>query len=150
MVSLFTSAPIDLALKVVKNRLEHDETLHGRTYLDSENMFSLLDFCLNATYLQFQNFVYQQIHETAMGSSVSVTIANLVMEDIERRALSTFRTPLQFWKRYVDDTCTAIQLCIIEEFHQHLNSIEPSFQFTYEIEQNNQLPSSTDKMMVPY
>ena len=75
-----------------------------------------------------------------MGSPVSVTIANLVMEDIEQRALTTFRTPLQFWKRYVDDTYTTIQSCIIEEFHQHLNSIEPSIQFTYEIEQNNQLP----------
>ena len=89
---------------------------------------------------QFQNVVYQQVHGTAMGSPVSVTIANLVMEDIEQRALLTFRTLLRFWKRYVDDTCTAIQPCIIEEFHQHLNSIEPSIQFTYEIEQNNQLP----------
>ena len=140
VVSLFTSVPIDLALKVVRDRLEHDETLHERTYLDSENIISLLDLCLNATYLQFQNVVYWQVHGTAMGSPVSVTITNLVMEDIEQRALSTFRTPLQFWKRYVDDTCTAIQPCIIEEFHQHLNSIEPSIQFTYEIEQNNQLP----------
>ena len=75
-----------------------------------------------------------------MGSPVSLTITNLVKEDIEQRALSTFRFPLRFWKRYVDDTCTAIQPCIIEEFHQHLNSIKPSIQFTYEIEQNNQLP----------
>ena len=140
VVSLFTSVPIDLTLKVVRDRLEHDETLHERTYLDSENIISLLALYLNATYLQFQNVIYQQVHGTAMGSPVSVTIANLVMEDIEQRALSTFRTPLRFWKRYVDDTCTAIQPCLIEEFHQHLNSIEPSIQFTYEIEQNNQLP----------
>ena len=65
---------------------------------------------------------------------------HLLMEDIEQRVLSTFKSRLRFWKRYVDDTCTAIQPCIIEEFHQHLNSIEPSIQFTYEIEQNNQLP----------
>ena len=77
-----------------------------------------------------------------MGSPVSVTISNLVMEDIhvEQRTLTTFRTPLQFWKRYVDDTCTAIQPCLIEEFHQHLNSIKPSIQFMYEIEQDNHLP----------
>ena len=156
-VSLFTGVPIDLDLKVVRDQLEHDETLHERTYLDSENIISLLDLCLNATYLQFQNVVYQQVHGTAMGSPVSVIITNLVMEDIEQRALSTFRTPLWFWKRYVDDTCTAIQPCIIEEFHQHLNIIKPSIQFTYEIEQNNQLHSltfsstqSTDKMTIPY
>ena len=74
------------------------------------------------------------------GLPVSVTIAKLVMEDIKQRALTTFRTPLRLWKRYVDDTCTAIQSCLIEEFHQHLNSIEPSIQFTYKIEQDNHLP----------
>ena len=96
VVSLFTSVPIDLALKVVIDRLEHNETLHELTYLDSENIISLFDLCLNAMYLQFQNVVYQQVHGTATGSPVSVTITNLVMEDIEQRDLSTFRTPLQF------------------------------------------------------
>ena len=44
----------------------------------------MLELCLNASYLQFQNVVYQQVHGIAMGSPVSVTIANLVMEDIEQ------------------------------------------------------------------
>ena len=122
VVSLFTRVPIDLPLKVVRDRLEHDETLHKCTYLDSEKIICLLDLCLNATYLQFQNVVYHQVHRRTMGSPVS---ANLVMEDIEQRALSIFRTPLWFWKRYVDDTWTAIQPYTIEEFHQHLNSIDP-------------------------
>ena len=100
MWCLFTSVPIDLALKVVRDRLEHGETLHEHIYLDSENIISSIDLCLNATYLQFQNVVYPQVHGPAMGSLVSVTIANLVMESIEQRALSTFMTPLQFWKTY--------------------------------------------------
>ena len=91
--------------------------------------------------MQFQQLYYQQRQGMAMGSPVSVTIANLVMEDVEERALSSFTStaPL-FWKRYVDDTCTAIHLDRIDEFHQHLNSIEPSIQFTCEVEKNNQLP----------
>ena len=62
-----------------------------------------------------------------MGSPVSVTIANFIMEDVEERALRTFQSnkPL-FWKRYVDDTCTAIYPDLISEFHQHINSIELS------------------------
>ena len=44
-----------------------------------------------------------------------------------------------FWKRYVDDTSTAIHPDRIDEFQQHLNSIEPSIQFTREVEEENQL-----------
>ena len=50
----------------------------------------------------------RQIHGTAMGSPVLVVVANLVMEDVEQEALFTFHTPPRFWRRYVDDTCTAL------------------------------------------
>ena len=63
------------------------------------------------------------------------------MEDVEQRALSTFRgrCPL-FWKRYVDNTYIAIHPEEIKEFHNCMNSIKPSIQFTKEIRQNNKLP----------
>ncbi len=44
---------------------------------------------LDATYLANRGEVYQQVYGTAMGSPVSVTVANLVMEDVEQRALTT-------------------------------------------------------------
>ena len=43
-----------------------------------------------------------------MGSSVSVAVTNLVMEDVEDRALETFDIHLPFWKHFVDDTCTVV------------------------------------------
>ena len=138
VVSLFTNVPTDLAVRVAKEKLEQDDTLHEHTYLDLDNIISLLELCLNATYLQFQQNVYQQIQGTAMGSPVSVTVAILVMEE---RALESFHTPILFWKRYVDDTCTAILPELLQEFHQHLNSIEPSIQFTCEVEEDGQPPS---------
>ena len=69
-----------------------------------------------------------------MGSPVSVTVADLVMEDVEQWALSTFPDPPQFWRRYVDDTCIALKSDQVEAFHLHLNSIEPTIQFTHELE----------------
>lgn len=56
-----------------------------------------------------------------MGSPVSVTVADLVMEDVEERALSTYdsqalSTVLYFGKDYVDDISTAIQEVSIQEF----------------------------------
>ena len=74
-----------------------------------------------------------------MGSPVSVIVANLVMEDIENRTLSTYHFPPPFWKRYVDNICIAMEEYSIEEFQDHLNSIEPSIKFTSELESEGKL-----------
>jgi len=39
-----------------------------------------------------------------MGSPISVTIANLVMEAIETQAVNSFINPTRIWKRFVDDS----------------------------------------------
>ena len=84
---------------------------------------------------------YQQTFGTAMGSPVSVTVANLVMEEIEEVALSSYPgTPPRFWKRYVDDTCTAVPIESLASLHEHLNSINEHIQFTVEKEENGCLP----------
>ena len=76
-----------------RKRLENDPTLPQRTSLSVDEICSLLNLCLEATYLMFDGQVYQQVHGTAMGSPVSVIVVNLVMEDIEERALSSFYAP---------------------------------------------------------
>ncbi len=43
-----------------------------------------------------------------MGYTVSVTVANLVMEYIEDRAISCFHSPPPSWKRYADDIFTTL------------------------------------------
>ena len=79
------------------------------------------------------------MHGTAMGSPVSVVVANLVMEDVEERALESFPSPPRFWKHYVDDTFTALPKTLITPFLEHLNGIEPSIKFTVEEERDGQL-----------
>ena len=54
-----------------------------------EDIVNLMSFCLNATYFVFKGTYYQQVFGTAMGSLVLATIANLVMEDVEQRALAS-------------------------------------------------------------
>ena len=109
VVSLFTNVPVDLASQVASDRLQLDDSLGNRTLLSPDQICTLLKFCLNATFVAYKGVFYRQIQGTAMGSPVSVTVADLVMEDVEQRALSTFPDPPRFWKRYVDDTCIALK-----------------------------------------
>ena len=49
---------------------------------------------------------FQQTFGISMGSPVSVTFVDLVMEDIEYRAFSDYKTTRTFWKMYMDDILT--------------------------------------------
>ena len=97
VVSLFTRVLTTRAIQVTCDRLLDDPSLSDRTSLTVEDICSFLKLCLEATYLSFRGTIYQQVHGTAMGSPVSVVVANLVPEDIEQKALSTFHTPPCFW-----------------------------------------------------
>ena len=115
-ISLFTNVPTSLAVDVAHRHLQDDDTLKERTALEVEEIVTLLKLCLDATYLCFRDKYYQQTFGMAMGSPVFVVVANLVMEEIEQTALATFHSTPHFWKRYVDDTCSA---GLISTFHQH-------------------------------
>ena len=76
-----------------------------------------------------------------MGSPVSVVVAEIVMQNIEERALTNCRQTIPLWLRYVDDTFTAIHKDEIDEFHDHLNEQNVDIQFTREVEEDGKLPS---------
>ena len=54
VVSLFTNVPTDLAIDVAHRRLSVDDTLDDRTCLGVDDIISLLELCLGATYLSFR------------------------------------------------------------------------------------------------
>ena len=51
-----------------------------------------LNLCLTSTYFQYNGKHYKQLDGTAMGSPVSVVVAEIVMQDVEERALATCRS----------------------------------------------------------
>lgn len=50
------------------------------------------------------------------GSPVLVMVANLIMEDVEERSLTTVEVKPKFLQRYVDDTCTTLPADKVQEF----------------------------------
>ena len=91
--ALFTSVPVDPALNIIKDLLEKDHTLKERTVLTVSDIILLLEFCLKNTYFSFQDQFYEQVEGATMGSPVSHIVANLYMEYLEQKALSTAPHP---------------------------------------------------------
>ncbi|XP_078355921.1 uncharacterized protein LOC144640707, partial [Oculina patagonica] len=103
--SLFTSIPLQLALQCTETAIQQSTVTLP---LPTEDIMDLLNLCLTSTYFQYNGKHYKQLHGTAMGSPVSVVVAEIVMQNIEERALATCRQTIPLWLRYVDDTFTAI------------------------------------------
>ena len=132
VIALFTSIPIPSALEVMKKKLDQDTELQKRTIMPVDTILELLAFCLNNTYFVFQDTFYEQTKGAAMGSSISPIIANIFMEAFVQRAITTVLHPPRVWKRYVDDTLVVQQQKHQQEFLQHINTVDPSIQFTVE------------------
>ena len=103
--------------------------LCGKGHLRLEDIINQLSFCLNAIQFVFEGTYYKLVFETAMGLPVSAVIANLVVEGLEHRALTTAPVRPSFWKRFVDDVISAVSENEFDVLLQHLNSVEPSIQF---------------------
>ena len=59
--------------------------------LPTEDIMDLLNLCLTSTYFQYDGKRYKQLHDTAMGSPVSVVVAEILMQNIEVHDLSNCR-----------------------------------------------------------
>ena len=123
VVSLFTKIPVNLALQIVEDRLQACQNLEEITNWTVNNICTGLRICLEATYLRFRGKYFKQIFGTAMRSPVSVVVADLVMEDVEERAMKCFGQPPRIWERYVDDTFVVLHKSILDPFFAHINGM---------------------------
>ncbi|XP_065326070.1 uncharacterized protein LOC135932513 [Pelmatolapia mariae] len=141
VVSLFTCIPTTEAVETVRKRLQEDSALEDKTNFTPDQICTLLDLCLTTTYFKYNEGFYRQKHGCAMGSPVSPIVANLYMEEVERKALGSFkgRVP-SHWYRYVDDTWVKIKTQEVESFTAHINAVDKNIKFTREDTKDNCLP----------
>lgn len=83
-VFFFSNVPNDLAADVARQHLLDDKTPSAGTSFYVDDIILLLRFCLNQCFLSFRRDVYHQVNGCPMRNPTSVTVANLVMEHIEK------------------------------------------------------------------
>ncbi|BHF74750.1 hypothetical protein SprV_0501783800 [Sparganum proliferum] len=135
VVSLFTSIPKELAMRVVDDLLKKRYDEEGKPFKRRHAM-KLLDYCLR-TYFTFNGQIYEQIQGTPMGSPISGYLAEAVSQELETRVFQTYKP--KFWMRYVDDTFVFLHRDAKDNFKRELDSVFPQIQFTMEEETNGVL-----------
>ena len=104
VVNLFTSIPTSDVLNLIFRLLNQGNTLCDRTNLSVNDIIEAKSICLKSTVFSFKNVLYRQIFGVPMRSCISPILADIFMEFVDHRAISTFHTPPKSWVRYVDDT----------------------------------------------
>lgn len=70
---------------------------------------------------------------------LSQFISEIFMANLEAKLTSVDRMP-RFWRRYVDDICTAIKKNYVKKTADFLNKFYPSIEVTLDMEKEGQLP----------
>ena len=68
--------PLQLALDCTENAIKNSTV---ELPLPTDDIMDLLNLCFTSTYFQYNGKRYKQLHGTAMGSLVSVAVAEIVM-----------------------------------------------------------------------
>ena len=86
VVSLFTKIPLDEAIQVIKDATD-------------PHTAKLAEICLRSTFFSSQGEFYEKTTGVAMGSPLSLLVANLFMEKFEKEDLDSYPLKPSKWKR---------------------------------------------------
>ena len=131
VVSLYTNIPIHEAIACVRHVL--DKYRPGNVKPSNASICELLELVLPCNSFQFNGENYVQISDTAMGTKVSPSLANIFVADFEERFVYPNADKVLLWKRFIDDVCiTEGGTEDLDELFDFLNTCHPTIKFTKE------------------
>jgi len=101
VTSLYTNIPQNEGIDTVCKA--HENCCKGSPPIPTLYLRKMLRLILKENSFQFCGKHYLQIHETAMGTKMAVSFANIFMAKIETEILSRSVFNPTVWKRYIDD-----------------------------------------------
>ena len=96
VTALFTSVPWKEVVSMASDRAKKNSTWSERTLMTPKEFGDLLQVVVDTTYFQYNGIIYEQTFGMAMDSPLSPVLANLFMEEFERRALDITPHPPKF------------------------------------------------------
>lgn len=136
VISLFTNTPSDLVIQQIEKKWD---SIKIHTSIPKSDFIKGIELILGSCYFSYAGEFYQQIHGSPMGSPVSGTLSELVLEELEEIALSNPSFQPLFYYRYVDDCIAAVPTDKIDEMLQTFNSFDRRLQFTVEVDKEMEI-----------
>lgn len=100
----------------------------------------MIEVILTNNYFSFDHKHYKQISGTPMGSCISPSVADLVLDVLIDETMKKIHFEVPFIKKYVDDLITIVPENEINTILDVFNSYNEAIQFTIEVEKNRRLP----------
>ena len=138
--SLFTNIPVDFVTDIILKEIYGSDSTKKVYGLTKRQFKNLLVWTTKRTTLNFNGSFYEQIDGVGMGSPIAPAFADIFMNYVIEKT-KEFNVQPDVFFRYVDD-CFAVfpdfESAML--FYRKLNQIHSNVKFTYELENNKQLP----------
>ena len=130
--SLYTSCDMKKSLSTTILHFQDKPNLLPPN-ISASTIQSLISFCLDNSYFEFNGQFYSQDTGGTMGSPLVVELAEIRVADVENTALTTYKDPLNTYRHFVDDGIGDFRdKSHADGFLSYLNSLTDDLQYTIE------------------
>ena len=130
--SLYTSCNMKHAQRIVKTKL-HDHPSLLPSNISPTAFGTLISFCLDNSYFEYNNKFFAQNSGGPMGSPLTVELAEIRVTELETIALNTSPQPPSLYKHFVDDGFGVFRdKTHAESYLEYVNSLSSDLVYTIE------------------